>query len=183
MVQDQYYNWNFNINGIADKDCILTITNCEAAFYESTLLMCVIIPRSVWKIFLWVFYGTRVVLVCVTISQLLSSIDCRAIVVYGYHVGISKFCTWTILFTAETWSNSQTQALISVVTLLYKVKYIYQRTRYRSLFRDGSLQTKALIEVLHAQNDIAFVVVAPFSPFVCKLARVAVLASCDSAKL
>ena len=32
------------------------------------------------------------------------------------------------------------------------------------------------------QNDIAFVVVAPFSPFVCKLARVAVLASCDSAK-
>jgi len=36
-----------------------------------------------------------------------------------------------------------------------------------------SLQTKALIELLHAQNDIAFVVVAPFSLFVCKLARVA----------
>ena len=34
-----------------------------------------------------------------------------------------------------------------------------------------SLQTKALIELLHAQNDIAFVVVAPFRPFVCKLAR------------
>jgi len=29
-----------------------------------------------------------------------------------------------------------------------------------------SLQTKALVELLHAQNDIAFVVVAPFSPFV-----------------
>ena len=45
-----------------------------------------------------------------------------------------------------------------------------------------SLRTKALIELLHSQNDIAFVVAAPFSPFVCKLARVAVLASCDSAK-
>ena len=30
---------------------------------------------------------------------------------------------------------------------------------------------KALIELLHAQNDIAFVVVAPFIPFVCKLAE------------
>ena len=46
-----------------------------------------------------------------------------------------------------------------------------------------SLQTKAVIELLHVQNDIAFVTVAPFSPFVCKLARVVVLASCGSAKL
>ena len=45
-----------------------------------------------------------------------------------------------------------------------------------------TLQTKAVIELIHAQNDIAFIVVAPFSPFVCKLARVAVLASCGSAK-
>ena len=40
----------------------------------------------------------------------------------------------------------------------------------------------AVIELIHAQNDIAFVVVAPFTPFVCKLARVAVLASCGSVK-
>ena len=33
---------------------------------------------------------------------------------------------------------------------------------------------------MHAQNDIAFVAVTPFSPFVCKLARVAVLARCSS---
>ena len=46
-----------------------------------------------------------------------------------------------------------------------------------------SLQTKADIELLHAQNDIAFVAAAPFSPFACKLARVAVLASCGSTKL
>jgi len=38
------------------------------------------------------------------------------------------------------------------------------------------------IELLHAQNDIAFVLVASFSPYVCKLATVAVLASCGSAK-
>ena len=42
--------------------------------------------------------------------------------------------------------------------------------------------TKAVIEPFHAQNDITFIVVAPFSPFVCKLARAAVLASCGSAK-
>ena len=46
-----------------------------------------------------------------------------------------------------------------------------------------SLQTKAVIELLHAQNDIVLIVVAPFSPFVCKLARMVVLASCSSAKL
>jgi len=40
----------------------------------------------------------------------------------------------------------------------------------------------AKLTLLHTQNDIAFVVVAPFILFVCKLARVAVLASCDSAK-
>ena len=45
-----------------------------------------------------------------------------------------------------------------------------------------SLQTKTVIELLHAQDDIALIVVAPFNPFVCKLARVAVLASCGSAK-
>jgi len=45
-----------------------------------------------------------------------------------------------------------------------------------------SLQTKAVIELLHAQNDIAFVVVAPFSPLVCKLERAAILASCGSVK-
>jgi len=40
------------------------------------------------------------------------------------------------------------------------------------------LQTKAVNELLHAQNENAFVIVAPFSPpFVCKLARVAVLAN------
>ena len=46
-----------------------------------------------------------------------------------------------------------------------------------------SMQTKAVIEPLHAQilNDIAFVVVSPFSPFGCKMARVAVLASCGFA--
>jgi len=45
-----------------------------------------------------------------------------------------------------------------------------------------SLQIKTVIELIHAQNDITFIVVAPFSPFVCKLMRVAVLASCSSAK-
>jgi len=45
------------------------------------------------------------------------------------------------------------------------------------------LQTKAVIELLHAQNDIAFIAVAPFSPFICKLAKVVVLASCGSTKL
>ena len=45
-----------------------------------------------------------------------------------------------------------------------------------------SLQTKAVIELLHTQNDITCIVVAPFSLFVCKLARVAVLTSCSSAK-
>ena len=43
-----------------------------------------------------------------------------------------------------------------------------------------SFQTKAVIELLHAQNDITFIVVAPFSPFVFKLARVVVLASFSS---
>ena len=41
---------------------------------------------------------------------------------------------------------------------------------------------KQLLSLVHTQNDIAFVVVAHFTPFVCKLARVAVLASCGSAK-
>jgi len=36
------------------------------------------------------------------------------------------------------------------------------------------------MELLHVQNDITFIVVPPFSPFVCKPARVAVLASCGS---
>jgi len=36
-------------------------------------------------------------------------------------------------------------------------------------------------ELLHAHNDIVFVVVVPFSPFVSKQARVLVLASCGSA--
>ena len=42
--------------------------------------------------------------------------------------------------------------------------------------------TKAVIELFHTQNDIAFAIVAPFSPFVCKLARVGVLANYSSAK-
>ena len=37
-----------------------------------------------------------------------------------------------------------------------------------------SLQIKAVIELLHTQNNIAFVIIAPFSLFVCKLARVVV---------
>ena len=59
------------------------------------------------------------------------------------------------------------------------------KSRISSFFsyNKHSLQSKAVIELLHAQNDIAFVVVALFSPFVCKLARVAVLASCGLAKL
>ena len=36
------------------------------------------------------------------------------------------------------------------------------------------LQTKAVIELLHTQDNIAFVIVAHFSLFVCKLARVVV---------
>ena len=44
-----------------------------------------------------------------------------------------------------------------------------------------SLQTKAVIELLHAQN-VTSIIVASFNPFVCKLARVVVLASCGSAK-
>jgi len=51
-----------------------------------------------------------------------------------------------------------------------------------ALLSQHSLQTKAVIELLHAQNDMAFVIVAPFSPFVCKLANVAVFGSCGSAK-
>jgi len=44
-----------------------------------------------------------------------------------------------------------------------------------------SLPTKAVIELLHTQY-ITFVIVTPFSPFVSKLTRAAVLASCCSAK-
>ena len=44
------------------------------------------------------------------------------------------------------------------------------------------LQTKAAIELIHAKNDIAFVTAAPFSSFVCKLARVVDLVSCGSTK-
>jgi len=48
----------------------------------------------------------------------------------------------------------------------------------------SSLQTKAVIELLHAQNNIAFVVVALFSCLSANWqAWVAVLASCGSAKL
>ena len=45
-----------------------------------------------------------------------------------------------------------------------------------------SLQTKAVIELLHTQNDIVFVAAAFFNLFVCKLAQVAVLSSCGSTK-
>jgi len=38
-----------------------------------------------------------------------------------------------------------------------------------------SIQTKAVIELLRAQN-ITFIIVALFSPFACQLARVALLA-------
>jgi len=41
---------------------------------------------------------------------------------------------------------------------------------------------KAVIELIHAQNNIAFIIVAPVTLFVCKLAKVAVLAICDFAK-
>jgi len=43
------------------------------------------------------------------------------------------------------------------------------------------MHAKAVIELLHAQNNIAFIVLAPFGPFVCKLARRTVLASSSSA--
>ena len=39
-----------------------------------------------------------------------------------------------------------------------------------------------LIELLHTQNDFGFVAIPPFSPVICKLARVAVLTSCGSVK-
>ena len=48
---------------------------------------------------------------------------------------------------------------------------------YKLLTSSYSLPTKAVIELLHTQNDIALVILAPFSPFVCKLAREAVLAT------
>ena len=38
------------------------------------------------------------------------------------------------------------------------------------------LQTKAVIELIHKQNDV----VSPFTLFVCKLARAVILASCSS---
>ena len=51
-----------------------------------------------------------------------------------------------------------------------KSDFVYSRTK---LLPTNSSSYWATL----TQNDIAFVVVAPFSPFVCKLARVAVLAS------
>jgi len=44
-----------------------------------------------------------------------------------------------------------------------------------------SLPTKAVIELVYAQNDIAFITEPPFSPFVHKLATATVLASYNSA--
>jgi len=57
-------------------------------------------------------------------------------------------------------------------------KQIAKKVGFRHLSNTTSIayNYKAVIELLHAQNDIAFVVAALFSPFV--LARVAVLASC-----
>ena len=54
--------------------------------------------------------------------------------------------------------------------IIFLLSFSHKTLDYRSL------QTKAVIELIHAQNDIAFVIVAPFSQFVCKLA------SCGSVK-
>jgi len=47
-----------------------------------------------------------------------------------------------------------------------------KQTTEKVRFRHLSLQNSADIKLLHALNDISFVIVVPFSLFVCKLARV-----------
>ena len=51
--------------------------------------------------------------------------------------------------------------------VIFFLSFFLSSFSYKTLDQH-SLQTKAVIEVLHTQNDIAFVIVAPFSPFVCK---------------
>ena len=68
-------------------------------------------------------------------------------------------------------------------------KQIHEKHRFRHLllssfsyktFVKHSLPTKALLELIYIQNNIAFAIVLAMTSSVCKLVRVAVLASYDS---
>jgi len=82
----------------------------------------------------------------------------------------------TYLWVRGSWETDRKRSWISSSSFFFFLSHSYKT------LDEHILQTKAVIELLHAQYDIVFIVVAPFIQFVCKLARVAVLASCSSLK-
>ena len=65
--------------------------------------------------------------------------------------------------------------IIFLLLLLYS-------SSYKKLLSKHSLKPKEAIELLHAQNGITYTVVATFSLFVHKLARLVVMVTCGSVK-
>jgi len=74
--------------------------------------------------------------------------------------------------SAQEWRNRQLKKSDFVIFFLL--------LSHTKLLTSIAYKLKQLLSYF-TQNNIAFIVVAPFSLFVCKLARVAVLASCGFA--
>ena len=84
--------------------------------------------------------------------------------------------SWTYRWVRGSWETDRRKSRIWSSSFFLSFFFSYK------LLTSIAYKLKHLLSYFTHRDDIAFVVVAPFSPFICKLARVADLANCDSAK-